>query len=86
MTGYLLTSRVEGPALWAMSRHDAQWYFNFWAGDLKARWRMTDLCEELYLAGNKEGAGVLWDACQYLGDRAGYTAELRARGIESGRG
>jgi hypothetical protein len=68
-----------------MSRHEAEWYFQFWAGDLKARWRMTDLCEELYLEGNQEGAGILWNACQYLGNRANYLATIESRGIGARR-
>jgi hypothetical protein len=68
-----------------MSRHEAEWYFQFWAGDLKARWRMTDLCEELYLEGNKEGAGILWNAGQYLDNRAKYLATIESRGIGARR-
>jgi hypothetical protein len=85
MKGYLLTTRVEGPALWAMPRHEAQWYFTFWAGDLQAGYRLNLCCEKLYLAGDLEGAAVLWNACEYLRDRAAHLAEAQRRGMETAR-
>lgn len=84
MKAYQLTGRLEGPALLALGREEAFWYFAFWQGDLKARWNLTNLCERLYNAGNRKGAGVLWNAAQYLADRAAYQREVESRGLTSG--
>jgi hypothetical protein len=76
----MLTKAVE-----TLPGPDAKKYFEDWAADLRSRFLILDLAEEIYVGpGNtasNEAVGMLMHACDYLEDRVGYEMNPHPKGM-----
>lgn len=78
-------SRLPMSSVCALSRDDAQQYFGGWNADLRARFMLIDLAEEVYFGPNATGtklaASTLIHAADYLKDRVGYEMDPHPKGM-----
>lgn len=82
---YLITSRLQGAALWALDPEEAKLYFAFRAGDLAAALTLIDAAELMLrrsvsssmLTESRvlQDTLVLRNAADYLRDREAYLAK-----------
>ena len=78
-------SRMLTKAVEKLSRQDAKKYFDNWAVDLRSRFLMLDLAEEIYVGpgetASNEAVATLMHACDYLDDRVGYEMNPHPKGM-----
>jgi len=78
-------SQLLKDAVARLPRDEAQKYFSNWAADLKARFKLIDLAESIYVGpGNtaeNDAVASLFHAACYLEDRIAYEMEPHPKGM-----